>query len=231
MYFSVPDPCPNDQAAADAIKKDIIGFGIGAGAYGVGQAALIATSIGALIPAVVAATETMGTSLLAEAALIAAQVASAWAYERTMLHKKAEFQSRIKELKCKKKDNPDPIPNPHPGGGTNPRIDPSGYVYEGVFSNRLEGVTATAYYKEMIEDMYGDLHENIVKWDAEEYAQENPLFTDANGYYRWDVPQGLWQVKFEKEGYETTYSEWLPVPTCCRPRYCAAPSVPSVRCN
>lgn len=212
LYFSVPDPCPNDQAAADAIKKDIIGFGIGAGAYGVGQAALIATSIGALIPAVVAATETMGTSLLAEAALIAAQVASAWAYERTMLHKKAEFQSRIKELKCKKKDNPDPIPNPHPGGGTNPRIDPSGYVYEGVFSNRLEGVTATAYYKEMIEDMYGDLHENIVKWDAEEYAQENPLFTDANGYYRWDVPQGLWQVKFEKEGYETTYSDWLPVP-------------------
>lgn len=91
-------------------------------------------------------------------------------------------------------------------------IDPSGYVYECVFSNRLEGVTATCYYREELEDMYGDLHENIVKWDAEEYAQENPLFTDDNGFYRWDVPQGLWQVKFEKEGYETTYSEWLPVP-------------------
>lgn len=91
-------------------------------------------------------------------------------------------------------------------------LDPSGYVYEGVSSHRLEGVTATAYYKEMVEDMYGDLHENIVKWDAEEYAQENPLFTDENGYYRWDVPQGMWQVKFEKEGYETTQSEWLPVP-------------------
>jgi hypothetical protein len=60
--------------------------------------------------------------------------------------------------------------------------------------------------------MYGDVHENIVKWNAEEYAQENPLFTDENGMYRWDVPQGLWQVKFEKEGYETTYSDWLPVP-------------------
>lgn len=96
--------------------------------------------------------------------------------------------------------------------GINPIHDPSGFVYEGVFSNRLEGVTATAYYKEMVEDMYGDLHENIVKWDAEEYAQENPLFTDENGYYRWDVPQGMWQVKFEKEGYETTYSDWLPVP-------------------
>lgn len=95
---------------------------------------------------------------------------------------------------------------------TNPIHDPSGYVYEGVHTNRLEGVTATAYYKEDVEDMYGDLHEHIVKWDAEEYAQENPLFTDENGMYRWDVPQGLWQVKFEKEGYETTYSEWLPVP-------------------
>ena len=91
-------------------------------------------------------------------------------------------------------------------------IDPSGYVFEGVFSNRVYGATATIFYKEKVEDMYGDLHENIVKWNAEEYAQENPLFTDENGYYRWDVPQGLWQVKFEKEGYETTYSEWLPVP-------------------
>lgn len=95
---------------------------------------------------------------------------------------------------------------------SDPIHDPSGYVYEGVSSNRVQGATATVYYKEMVEDMYGDLHENIVKWNAEEYAQENPLFTDENGMYRWDVPQGLWQVKFEKEGYETTYSEWLPVP-------------------
>lgn len=93
-----------------------------------------------------------------------------------------------------------------------PVMDPSGFVYECVTSNRVEGVTATAYYKEMVEDIYGDLHENIVKWDAEEYAQENPLFTDEYGMYAWDVPNGLWQVKFEKDGYETTYSEWLPVP-------------------
>ena len=94
----------------------------------------------------------------------------------------------------------------------NVQIDPSGYVYEGVSSNRLGGVTASCYYKETVEDVYGDLHENVVLWDAEEYAQENPLFTDEYGMYRWDVPKGLWQVKFEKEGYETTYSEWLPVP-------------------
>ena len=93
-----------------------------------------------------------------------------------------------------------------------PSVDPSGYVYEGVPSNRLEGVTASIYYKETEEDMYGELHDKVVLWDASEYAQKNPLFTDKDGMYAWDVPQGLWQVKFEKEGYETAYSEWLPVP-------------------
>ena len=101
---------------------------------------------------------------------------------------------------------------PPPTNTTEVQHDPSGYVYEGVASNRLQGVMASCYYKETVEDMYGDLHENVVLWDAEEYAQENPLFTDEDGMYRWDVPKGLWQVKFEKEGYETTYSEWLPVP-------------------
>lgn len=100
----------------------------------------------------------------------------------------------------------------YPGPNCDVPIDPSGYVYEAVSTNRVQGVTATIYYKETVEDQYGDLHENIVLWDAEEYAQENPLFTDENGMYRWDVPQGLWQVKFEKEGYQTVYSEWLPVP-------------------
>ncbi|MBO6118135.1 MAG: leucine-rich repeat protein [Bacteroidales bacterium] len=105
-------------------------------------------------------------------------------------------------------DDPTPPTNPP----TTKILDPSGYVYEGVPSNRLEGVTATCYYKDYVEDMYGDLNETVVIWDAENYAQENPLFTDENGMYRWDVPQGLWQVKFEKDGYQTTYSEWLPVP-------------------
>lgn len=106
------------------------------------------------------------------------------------------------------------------GGGANQsgspsdnvQIDPSGFVYEAVPENRVEGVQASIYYKETKEDMYGDPYEEIVLWDAEEYAQKNPLFTDENGMYRWDVPQGLWQVKFEKDGYVTAYSEWLPVP-------------------
>lgn len=93
-----------------------------------------------------------------------------------------------------------------------PIIDPSGFVYEAVESNRLEGVKATVFYREAKENVYGEIEWNAVKWDAEAYSQENPLFTDANGEYAWDVPQGEWQVKFEKDGYETAYSAWLPVP-------------------
>lgn len=102
----------------------------------------------------------------------------------------------------------------HKSGSVNDnvQIDPSGFVYEAVPTNRIEGVQASIYYKETVEDQYGDPHENIVLWNAEDYAQKNPLFTDENGMYRWDVPQGLWQVKFEKDGYITAYSEWLPVP-------------------
>ena len=122
--------------------------------------------------------------------------------------------SEKSKLRCKKDDEPNPNPkgDPYPGPDMTFCIDPSGFVYEGVPSNRLEGVTATCYYKETVEDMYGDQHEEVVLWDAENYGQENPLLTDENGFYRWDVPIGMWQVKYEKEGYETTYSDWLPVP-------------------
>lgn len=92
------------------------------------------------------------------------------------------------------------------------KIDPSGYVYETVPSNRLQGVKATCYQKVKTENMYGDIIEKAVIWDARNYEQENPLYTDDQGLYRWDVPEGLWQVKFEKEGYETAYTDWLPVP-------------------
>ncbi|MDO4548375.1 MAG: leucine-rich repeat protein [Clostridia bacterium] len=84
-------------------------------------------------------------------------------------------------------------------------IDPSGYVFEAVENNRLRDVKATVYFKETE-------NSTAVVWDASEYDQSNPLYTDADGCYAWDVPEGLWQVKFEKEGYETAYSEWLPVP-------------------
>ena len=90
-----------------------------------------------------------------------------------------------------------------PAKSVTPVIDPSGYVYEAVPSNRLSGVTTTIYQK---------LNDEVVKWNAEDFSQQNPLLTDDTGFYRWDVPMGEWQVKYEKEGYETLYSDWLPVP-------------------
>ena len=98
-------------------------------------------------------------------------------------------------------------------------IDPSGYVYDAYSNERLEGVTVTAYWVEKMEEdndafwddppsdgSYGTL------WDASEYSQMNPQSTDEEGCYAWDVPEGWWRVKFEMPGYETAWSEWMPVP-------------------
>ena len=102
-------------------------------------------------------------------------------------------------------------------------IDPSGYVYEAVPSNRLEGVRAEVYYRGYPLDEYGVPSEEPVDilWDAENYDQVNPQYTDAEGRYHWDVPIGLWLVKYSKEGYLDTDSSddpaanadgYLPVP-------------------
>ena len=112
------------------------------------------------------------------------------------------------------------IPEPAPIKVT---IDPSGYVYEAVPSNRLEGVKAEAYYYDYALDEFGVPEEtkSEILWNAEEYDQVNPLYTDANGEYAWDVPFGQWLVKFSKDGYYDTDSRndaaadedgYLPVP-------------------
>ena len=98
-------------------------------------------------------------------------------------------------------------------------IDPSGYVYEAVTTNRVEGVKATALWIPEPETGLDDFYANVpgddvtgTVWKAEDYDQLNPLYTDSNGAYAWDVPAGWWRVMYEKEGYTTTYSDWLPVP-------------------
>lgn len=111
---------------------------------------------------------------------------------------------------------PTPTPEPSPDSQS-PAVpvravhDPSGYVYEAVPSNRLEGVTA-----KILENSGG-------VWNAGEFDQANPLTTDADGTYHWDVPEGSWKVEFTKAGYTTTNTEeaakargytdgWLEVP-------------------
>jgi hypothetical protein len=110
---------------------------------------------------------------------------------------------------CKEDPEPDPPPKPYPNNvsifrSMTPIMDPSGFVYEAVASNRVEGVTATLYEK----TEWGG--EQV--WDASEYQQVNPFITNDYGMYYWDVPIGEWQVRFAKAGYQSTRSEWLPVP-------------------
>lgn len=239
LWFDVPY-CGCNPERTTSLQKAILNAGLRCAAKDlaniVGDMILLHT----VINSAAAAPVTGGQSLIVTAGSIALAVGkwkvNDWS-NKEFAKERARFRSQAialgRDESCRNCPDPEPEPTkpPKPTNPTPPKpkndnggdhksnnndkkfgIDPSGYVYEGIMTNRVEGVTATIYYKEDIEDMYGDLHENIVKWNAEEYAQENPLFTDENGFYRWDVPQGLWQVKFEKEGYETTYSEWLPVP-------------------
>lgn len=216
LYLSIPEPCPDDQTDADLYAAQCASIIPVFATYATVKLATRAQADFTIAAGVVALLPSGGTSLLGTLVGIIERLVIDFiadkAYEFTRKKIIGGLAERISSLECYKEK---PGPNPPPPPITppiRPIVDPAGYVYEAVSSNRLEGVTATCYYKETVEDMYGDLHENIVKWNAEEYAQENPLFTDENGMYRWDVPQGLWQVKFEKEGYETTYSDWLPVP-------------------
>lgn len=214
-YHKIPRPCEGDQAQANLLSNEVVTMGIGAGVYYAAQLVSDAAQIALAITGAAAALPSGGTSLSAVAialGLAAANIAATIVYERNFDKMLAQVSSEIDKLDCTPEPDPDPEPDPSPEPDSEPSLDPSGYVYEGVASNRLEGVKATCFYKETVEDMYGDPHENIVLWDATEHGQENPLFTDAMGMYRWDVPVGLWQVKFEKAGYETAYSEWLPVP-------------------
>jgi large repetitive protein len=82
--------------------------------------------------------------------------------------------------------------------------DPSGYVYEAVKSNRLEGVEAKVMY----------LDNGVWRpWlEAGEYGQVNPQQTDKEGKYGWDVPPGKWKVEWSKNGYLPKSSAELDVP-------------------
>ena len=235
-------PCEDDLSAANELKKKAEDYRIKWGNGYLGATALSLTSTGlsgycAFNQAAKFIMKTVGALVANFINETAVSV-----FNETKDNSRNTFSEIIRsrgELKCKKNCGEDGKPQcpepPHDGNNNDPsqnkdnnksggganqsgsindnvQIDPSGYVYEAVPSNRVEGVQASIYYKETKEDMYGDLHDEVVLWNAEEYAQQNPLFTDENGMYRWDVPQGLWQVKFEKDGYVTAYSDWLPVP-------------------
>ena len=229
IYSSIPDPCPTDQDRADKYRSQVSGLVYVVGAYYTGSFVLKITDREEMVVGAMGAVETGGTSLLATllGAAHEAVVSSAtdWAFNFAKEKLISHLEKDVLSLECVKCDTcPKKIRHSHGGedGGNNSgnsgsgnvdhEMDPSGYVYEAVASNRLQGVTTTVYQKSNEADMYGDKHEKETKWDAEAYLQKNPQLTDEYGVYSWFVPEGLWQVKYEKTGYETVYSGWLPVP-------------------
>lgn len=216
LYESIPDPCDYDNMNALELRERVLDFGLWGGAYLCSKISSDIASLIVTIGSIGAAVESGGVSLLG-LLLTVGQMAYTYFGDEIYSSNRdklfAEVPHRIRLLRCYDRNND---PSKHPVGWykpyANPADDPSGYVYEAVPSNRVEGVTATLYYREEYVDMYGDVHDKSTQWRAEEFGQENPLFTNSEGYYRWDVPQGLWQVAYEKEGYVATRSEWLPVP-------------------
>ena len=123
-------------------------------------------------------------------------------------------QSRKVGLDYRDCDSPEDPPADPPSSDQDmhPIADPSGFVYEAVPSNRIEGVKVEAYVYDYEIDEFGmpaETKSNVL-WNAEEYDQVNPLYTDAAGAYAWDVPFGQWFVKFSKEGYYDADSSGLP---------------------
>lgn len=108
---------------------------------------------------------------------------------------------------------PTPLPNHDEDPAKSPckdkiyGIDPSGYVYEAVPSNRLADVKAEIFKKE-------DGSETYTQWsDAGDYGgQSASITTGESGEYRWDVPEGTWKVEFTKNDYSKAERACLTVP-------------------
>ena len=225
LYNSVPMPCPKDAENAAACRMMCDEGATLMLAFVMGKLTLQVVTDIATATQVVAAVPTAGatgvtavlTYILKQAAIFAADLAFNLAEKERM----RQINSAINNLECEKKE-PEPKPGEMPPRKPSrmapytpskvPLIDPSGFVCEAVESNRLEGVTATCFYKKQVEDIYGDKHEEVTVWEAENYGQVNPQLTDQQGMYAWMVPAGQWQVLYEKDGYETQRSAWLPVP-------------------
>lgn len=87
---------------------------------------------------------------------------------------------------------------------SDPNHDPSGIVYEGVLSNPVQGATVTLYKYTGT----GGADDTRTIWDdSDGLGQANPLTSDEDGYYRWDVPTGEWYVTADKAGYVSGSSQ------------------------
>nr|MCR5679116.1 hypothetical protein [Prevotella sp.] len=187
---SIPNPCPKMEGAAMNIRMMIDDGMSELLFYCLGDVAMNLTFDVATILGIGFSVETFGASLLVSAASflfkLAAQWALDWAVESDHLQRLAMIRACIRNLECDEEDEPEEEEEGEEEPYTpdkKPLHDPSGFVCEAVESNRLEGVTATCFFKKEVQDMYGDKHEEVTIWDAENYGQVNPQLTDRDGMY------------------------------------------------
>lgn len=225
----IVEDCPEAINQLSNLQYNVNVLGTDASMYYITKITFCAAEIGTMVAALIGAIPSAGVTLIGaavSAGLIVADMIAANVYQEHYRSSMDNYESQFNKIHCKPEEDDDdndddndedknpqpPIIVESPTPATSPIYDPAGYVYEAVSDNRVENVKATIYYKQYTENALGEIIEQDVLWDAENYGQENPLYTNEQGMYRWDVPQGLWQVRFEKEGYESTQSDWLPVP-------------------
>nr|MCR5781162.1 hypothetical protein [Clostridia bacterium] len=80
-------------------------------------------------------------------------------------------------------------------------LDPSGYIYEAVASNRVEGAEVTLYQN------VNGVKKQVADGAEEIFGAANPLISDIDGRYEWFVPEGLWLVEVKADGYEPADSQ------------------------
>ena len=94
--------------------------------------------------------------------------------------------------------------------GTDASMDPSGTVVDAVTGEPVPGARVTLWYAPLP-------GVDPEPWDASPWGQENPLATDGEGRFSWEVPEGWWQVRVEAEGYWPAQSEWVRMPAATEP--------------
>lgn len=81
-------------------------------------------------------------------------------------------------------------------------VDPSGYVYNAITGQRIQGATVTLYRFDIVLQQFVLIAPNDPGIDP----HINPQITDENGGYGWMVSLGMYMVKAEKTGYATNFA-------------------------
>ena len=82
-------------------------------------------------------------------------------------------------------------------------IDPSGYIRDSVTDDPIQGAMATCYVKK---------GSNWVVWDATVWKQTNPMVSNDEGHYGWDVPPGDYKVVVTHDCYKDGESPVVTIP-------------------